>query len=51
MYFSAIQGFSVKKIQPEDPTKPSKFLFPDAHLHLIFTAETHNFPTAVCPFK
>ncbi|XP_069131309.1 phosphoribosylformylglycinamidine synthase-like isoform X2 [Argopecten irradians] len=48
---SGIKGFSVEVLQPSDPTKPSPMEFTDPKTrHIIFTAETHNFPTGVAPF-
>ncbi|CAL4124709.1 unnamed protein product, partial [Meganyctiphanes norvegica] len=48
---SAIEGFSVPTLCPSDPSKSSDFLIQDKLRHLIFTAETHNFPTGVAPFS
>ncbi|ERE69423.1 phosphoribosylformylglycinamidine synthase [Cricetulus griseus] len=45
---SAIQGKEVQFLQPEDPTQPSCFLQQQGLRHVVFTAETHNFPTAAC---
>ncbi|NWF52045.1 MAG: phosphoribosylformylglycinamidine synthase [Nitrospirae bacterium] len=47
---SAIRGFEICTILPEKTDRPS--CFRDARLlyHIIFTAETHNFPTGVAPF-
>ncbi|OPL21493.1 phosphoribosylformylglycinamidine synthase, partial [Mytilus galloprovincialis] len=47
---SAIKGFDVKVIQPVNTTEVSKMEEIDAGRHIIFTAETHNFPTGVAPF-
>ncbi len=47
---SAIRGFEVKTIIPEISGKPSPLKEKDLTYHLIFTAETHNFPTGVAPF-
>ncbi len=47
---SAIRGFRVRIIKPEDTTRPSPFREEEPLLHPIFTAETHNFPTGVAPF-
>ena len=35
---------------PENPGKPSRFIKRKVTYHIIFTAETHNFPTGVAPF-
>ncbi|XP_065207365.1 phosphoribosylformylglycinamidine synthase [Planococcus citri] len=48
---SVIQGFQVKKLKPKSTDKPSQFETENSTQHLAFTAETHNFPTAVSPFS
>lgn len=50
---SAIQGFSsVKTLMPSNSTEASAFhIKTDESRHIIFTAETHNFPTGVAPFQ
>nr|XP_055223422.1 phosphoribosylformylglycinamidine synthase isoform X3 [Gorilla gorilla gorilla] len=48
---SAIQGKEVRFLRPEDPTRPSRFQQQQGLRHVVFTAETHNFPTGVCPFS
>ncbi|MBN2653996.1 MAG: phosphoribosylformylglycinamidine synthase [Nitrospirae bacterium] len=47
---SAIEGFRIKTLIPQKPGSPSKFDEKDTFYHLIFTAETHNFPSGVAPF-
>ena len=47
---SGVQGHEISTILPEKPGEPSRFIANTAHYHLIFTAETHNFPTGVAPF-
>ncbi|WP_353685364.1 phosphoribosylformylglycinamidine synthase [Thermodesulfovibrio sp. 3462-1] len=47
---SAIYGAKISYLKPEKPIKPSKFKIEKNLYHLIFTAETHNFPTGVAPF-
>jgi len=47
---SAIKGYRVKTIIPENPFKASAFVQKDIVYHPIFTAETHNFPTGVAPY-
>lgn len=42
---SAIQGKEVRFLRPEDPTQPSRFQQQQGLRHVVFTAETHNFPT------
>lgn len=47
---SAIRGYEIFTITPEEPGTPSHFREERLHYHIIFTAETHNFPTGVAPF-
>jgi len=47
---SAIRGYTIHTILPDNPKKPSPFRESDLTYHIIFTAETHNFPTGVAPF-
>lgn len=47
---SAIRGFNVKTIITGKPFHPSPFNEKDIYYDLIFTAETHNFPSGVAPF-
>lgn len=48
---SAIQGKKVRFLRPQDPTQPSCFQQQQGLRHVVFTAETHNFPTGVAPFS
>lgn len=48
---SAIQGFQINSFAPVDSDQPSYFKTKSALQHIIFTAETHNFPTGVAPFS
>ncbi|XP_069962828.1 phosphoribosylformylglycinamidine synthase [Bactrocera oleae] len=48
---SAIHGFKCKLIRPQKCDKPSCVNLVNAESDLIFTAETHNMPTAVAPFS
>lgn len=48
--FSGIYGFKVPCLISTDPTKSSQLKVVDSMRHIIYTAETHNFPTGVCPF-
>ena len=44
--YSAITGYQVPLLLPQDCTQAAKFqLKQDCTRHIIFTAETHNFPT------
>jgi phosphoribosylformylglycinamidine synthase len=47
---SGIKGYDCWTIVPERPGKPAPFTKQKVHTHIIFTAETHNFPTGVAPF-
>ena len=49
---SAIDGYDVTIFQPERPHESSRFEAFDSpsRRHVVFTAETHNFPTGVVPF-
>jgi len=47
---SAIKGYQIETIIPEKPGHFSKFKKENLTYHLIFTAETHNFPSGVAPF-
>ncbi len=47
---SAIKGYGIKTIIPLGPRKPSRFKEKKLKSHIIFTAETHNFPSGVAPF-
>src|SRR5512139_567894 len=47
---SAVRGYAIATLLPERPGAPSPLVRRDATYHVIFTAETHNFPTGVAPF-
>ncbi len=47
---SGITGRDIETIVPAEPGGPSKLVPRRARYHVIFTAETHNFPTGVAPF-
>ncbi|MGD8699893.1 MAG: phosphoribosylformylglycinamidine synthase [Gemmatimonadales bacterium] len=47
---SAIRGYPITTILPLRPGTPSPFNASDVDYHIIFTAETHNFPSGVAPF-
>ncbi|MGO8990379.1 MAG: phosphoribosylformylglycinamidine synthase [bacterium] len=47
---SGIKGYDCWTILPEHPGKPAPFRRQKLQYHIIFTAETHNFPTGVAPF-
>ncbi|KAG1710488.1 Phosphoribosylformylglycinamidine synthase [Nymphon striatum] len=48
---SAIQGFDVNILKPLTSDAPNKLHVVENTRHIIFTAETHNFPTGVSPFS
>ncbi len=47
---SAIRGYRIRTIVPEHPGQCSRLTMANPTYHLIFTAETHNFPSGVAPF-
>lgn len=47
---SGIQGREITTIVPDRPGQPAPFVRQNPTYHVIFTAETHNFPTGVAPF-
>ena len=47
---SGVEGHEISTIIPEKPGDPSRFNAVSVKYHVIFTAETHNFPTGVAPF-
>ena len=47
---SAIRGYPIRTIVPTTIGEPSPFAFSDRTCDIIFTAETHNFPSGVAPF-
>ncbi|MFH1855454.1 MAG: phosphoribosylformylglycinamidine synthase subunit PurQ [bacterium] len=48
---SAVRGARVRQLQPKYPGKPSKLIVVDVILHLLFSAETHNYPSQVGPYQ
>jgi phosphoribosylformylglycinamidine synthase len=47
---SSIKGNVINTIIPEEPGKPTAFKSREVDYDIIFTAETHNFPSGVAPF-
>ena len=47
---SAIKGYDILTIIPSSPGACSAFSPVNVRRHIIFTAETHNFPSGVAPF-
>lgn len=48
---SGIKGKQVDCLYPKDPSQASLYETRQSLRHVIFTAETHNFPTGVAPFS
>jgi len=48
---SAIQGYRIQTITPRRPGTCSPFVPGQFDYHLLFTAETHNYPSGVQPFQ
>ncbi|XP_060531462.1 phosphoribosylformylglycinamidine synthase [Cylas formicarius] len=48
---SAIKGFIHRSLKPASAGSVSELRQVTSETHLIFTAETHNFPTGVAPFS
>ncbi len=47
---SVLHGFSIWTLIPKKPGQASRFVERDVTYHILFTAETHNFPTGVASF-
>ncbi len=47
---SAIRGYPIRVLLPARPGEPSPLVPEEVLYHVLFTAETHNFPTGVAPF-
>ncbi|GAB4251646.1 MAG: phosphoribosylformylglycinamidine synthase [Acidobacteriota bacterium] len=47
---SAIRGFRTRTLLPRESGSPAAFVEREVDYDLIFTAETHNFPSGVAPF-
>ncbi|XP_030626914.1 phosphoribosylformylglycinamidine synthase isoform X2 [Chanos chanos] len=48
---SGIKGVELECMYPTDPAQASRYETRHTTRHVIFTAETHNFPTGVAPFS
>ncbi|CAL8270906.1 unnamed protein product [Arctogadus glacialis] len=48
---SGISGREVECVYPTDPSQASRYETRRSLRHVVFTAETHNFPTGVSPFS
>ncbi|HSW30343.1 MAG TPA: phosphoribosylformylglycinamidine synthase [Longimicrobiales bacterium] len=47
---SAIRGYPIRTLVPPHPDAPGALRLEGAEYHVLFTAETHNFPSGVAPF-
>jgi phosphoribosylformylglycinamidine synthase len=47
---SGMRGYTIDTLLPVDPRRPSPFAGRGVEYDVIFTAETHNFPSGVAPF-
>jgi len=47
---SSIRGYPIRTLLPRDTGQPSPLKEAQAEYDIIFTAETHNFPSGVAPF-
>jgi len=47
---SSIEGYPIRTLLPPDPKTPGPMREGDVEYDVIFTAETHNFPSGVAPF-
>lgn len=47
---SSIKGYEIETIVPKNPKAPSSFKKTSLIYDMIFTAETHNFPSGIAPF-
>lgn len=48
---SAIRGYRIWTILPLTPGRSSAFIPRDCYYHILFTAETHNYPSGIQPFE
>ncbi|XP_029906193.1 phosphoribosylformylglycinamidine synthase [Myripristis murdjan] len=48
---SGIKGMELECVYPKEPAQASPYETRRSLRHVIFTAETHNFPTGVAPFS
>ena len=47
---SSIRGYPIHTLLPAEPGQPSPFREREVEYDVLFTAETHNFPSGVAPF-
>jgi phosphoribosylformylglycinamidine synthase len=48
---SAIKGYRIWTIMPRQPGTCSPFISRQCNYHILFTAETHNYPSGIQPFQ
>jgi len=48
---SAIRGYKIWTILPASPGKSCHFVSRECYYHILFTAETHNYPSGISPFE
>jgi len=48
---SVIQGYKIWTIMPQHPGTCSPFIAKQCNYHILFTAETHNYPSGIEPFQ
>ncbi len=47
---SAIRGYRMQTVVPQQPGAPGPLALDELDYDIIFTAETHNFPSGIAPF-
>ena len=48
---SVIKGYQIHTILPQNPGACSSFALKQCNYHILFTAETHNYPSGIQPFQ
>lgn len=48
---SVIRGYKIRTITPRHPGTCSPFVLKECTYHILFTAETHNYPSGIQPFQ
>jgi len=48
---SVIRGYSIHTVLPHNPGTCSPFAIKQCNYHILFTAETHNYPSGIEPFQ
>ncbi|MFC1925650.1 phosphoribosylformylglycinamidine synthase [Chloroflexota bacterium] len=48
---SVIKGYRIHTILPQNPGACSPFALKQCNYHILFTAETHNYPSGIQPFQ